>query len=309
MNEAPHDPARRSDDRSAAGHDASPTDDVAPGGEELLERIVVVLHRPQDLVNVALVIRSMKNMGLRRIRVVAPREAMDPTRLEGIAHGTGDLIEALEVHDDLESALADAGHVTGTSARRRSVRQKWRSPEEAAQDLLRRASRGIVALVFGPEDRGLTNRELDLCHEVISIPTNPEHPSLNLSHAALLHFYELRRAADELAGVEGRDLEPQPRHRAPPAPSEELEAFFDVWEEAMTEIGLFYGVDTGPKMRSYRNILQRADMDRRELKLMEATAYEILHYARRERARLRQEMEEDDEAAGGDVTSGEDAGP
>lgn len=259
-------------------------------GERLLAGITVVLHHPQDLVNVALVLRSMKNMGLRQLRVVEPREAMDPTRLEGIAHGTRDLIDALEVHGSLESALADAAHVTGTTARRRSVRQRWRSPEEAAPDLVRRAAEGQVALVFGPEDRGLSNQELDLCHELLTIPANPEHPSLNLSHAALLHFYELRRAAGELAGVEERDLEPQPRHRAPPASNEELEAFFDTWKRAMTEIGLFYGVDTGPKMRSYRNIFQRADLDRRELKLMEATAYEVLHYARRERARLRQNV-------------------
>ncbi len=281
------------------GARSEPSEPDEPRGDRLLGNITVVLHHPQDLVNVALVIRSMKNMGLRRLRVVDPREPMDPTRLEGIAHGTADLIEAMEVHGTLEEALADAARVVGTTARRRSVRQSWRSPREAAPDLVRRAADGPVALVFGPEDRGLSNEELDLCHELLTIPADPDHPSLNLSHAALLHFYELRRAADEVAGVEDRDLEPQPRHRAPPASNQELESFFDTWERAMTEIGLFYGVDTGPKMRSYRNVFQRADLDRRELKLMEATAYEILHYARRERARLRQELTGDPEGPEG----------
>lgn len=276
------------------GDTAGPRDADLPGdlrGADLLERPVVVLHRPRDLVNVALVIRAMKNVGLRRLRLVAPREEFDPTRVEGIAHGTGDLIRATEIHDTLEDALADAAHVAGTSARRRSERRQWKTPEEVAPELLRRTGRETVALVFGPENRGLTNEELDLCHQVLCIPTSPDHPSLNLSHAALLLFWELRRAADEMVGVEARNLEPQPRHRAPPATTGELEDFFEVWERALHEIGLFYGVDPVPKMRTYRSVFQRADLDRRELELMEATAYEILHYARRERARIRQEVE------------------
>lgn len=275
---------------------AEPAEAGQPGEAaepHLLERPVVVLHRPQDLVNVALVIRAMKNAGLRRLRLVAPREEFDPTRVEGIAHGTADLIRETEIHDTLEGALADAAQVVGTSARRRSERRQWRTPAEVSRELLLRTRTETVALVFGPEDRGLSNEELDLCHEVLCIPTNPDHPSLNLSHAALLVFWELRRAADELVGVEERDLEPQPRHRAPPATSGELEDFFEVWERALHEIGLFYGVDPVPKMRTYRSVFQRADLDRRELELMEATAYEILHYARRERARIRQEVEEE----------------
>lgn len=257
-----------------------------------LDRFLVVLHEPRDLVNVALVIRAMKNMGLARLRVVRPLE-WNPHRIEGIAHGTEDLVEAASVVERLDEALADATYVVGTSARRRASRQQWWTPEEAALRLLPRAGRGDVALLFGREDRGLSNEDLDRCHALISIPTSPEHPSLNLAHAALLVFYELRKVAAAEGEAARRDLSAKRRTRTPPATVEELESLFRVWEEALDEIGFFHGIDPLPKMRSFRSIFQRADLDRRELGLLQAAAYEVLHYARRERARLR--GEDDDE--------------
>lgn len=259
------------------------------------ERMVVVLHEPQDLVNVALVTRAMMNMGLRYLRVVDPDEEMDPYRLTGIAHGSDELVEAAEVHDTLEEALSDCTHVVGTSARRRSVKQEWREPAEAAPEIVERTGGGKVAVVFGREDKGLSNRDLDRCHELLNIPTDPEKTSLNLSHAALVIFYELRRAVREEQELPERDLSPKPTHQVPRATAGELESLFEVWEEALDELGMFSGIDPGPKMTSFRSIFQRAELDEREVRLLKASAYEILHYARRERARLRGEIESDDD--------------
>lgn len=262
-----------------------------------LDRLVVVLHRPRDLVNIALVIRAMKNMGLSRLRVVEPGE-WDAYRLEGVAHGTEDVIEAAEHFDTLEEAIADAVRVVGTTARRRSHPRDWSTPEEAAPGLLARSEEGVVALVFGPEDRGLSNEELDLCHELLSIPSDPDHPSLNLAHAALLVFYEMRRAARREAELEERDLSPGKDREAPPATAEELEEFFGVWEDALDTLGFFHGIDPGPKMRSFRSLFLRADPDRRELGLLEAAAWEIIHYVRRMKARYGIEEEEEDAGDG-----------
>ena len=255
------------------------------------EGLVVVLHEPNDLVNVALVIRAMKNMGLSRLRVVRPAEPLDPYRLEGIAHGTDDLIARLERFESLNEAIADAAWVLGSSARRRSSRQQWWTPADAAPRILDRAATGGVALLFGPEDRGLSNEELDRCHAVISVPTSPEHPSLNLAHAALLVFYELRLERLRRGEAVDRDLSSKQRRTTPPASAEELERFFEVWQEAMETVGLFHGIDPLPKMRTFRTIFQRAELDRRELGLLEAAAYEVIHYAERERARARQRLE------------------
>lgn len=287
----PTDPPSTESQPGAAGE----SDASVPPAEDPLARVVIVLHQPQDLVNVALVVRAMMNFGLRRLRLVAPAEEFDPYRVQGIAHGSEHVVEATEIHARLDEALEDVTHVAGTSARRRSVKQQWRTPSDAAPDLLGRARAGKVALLFGREDRGLTNRELDRCDEILTVPTDPERSSLNLSHAALLVFYEVRQAARERAELRERDLSPKPTHQVPPATLGELESFFDAWQEALEQIGLFKGLDPLPKMRSFRNVFQRADLDRRETKLMEAVAYEIIHYARRERARIRQELQGEEE--------------
>lgn len=276
--------------RSSAQEPSRPLPGTA---DDPFEHLVVVLHEPQDLVNVALVIRGMMNMGLRHLRVVNPDEEMDPYRLTGIAHGSDELVEAAEVHDSLESALSDCTHVVGTSARRRSVKQEWREPVEAAPEIVARTGGGNVAVVFGREDKGLSNEDLDRCHELLNIPTDPEKTSLNLSHAALIVFYELRQAVGEAGDLPDRDLSPKPTHQVPRATAEQLESLFDVWEEALDELGMFSGIDPGPKMTSFRSIFQRAELDEREVRLLKASAYEILHYARRERARLRGEIQGD----------------
>ncbi len=245
-----------------------------------LDRAIVVLHEPQDLVNVALVVRAMKNMGLSKLRLVRPAE-YDEWRISGIAHDTRDVVERIRLFDSLEEALADTAVVIGSTARRRTVRQTWREPDEIGPMLGALAPTDRLALLLGREDSGLPNEALDLCHGAVCIPTNPDHPSLNLAHAVLVLCYELRK----WAGGSGRDLSPKKRRDRPLATHAEMEEFFGLWEKAMTEAGLFWGLDPLPKMRSFRNIFQRAAVDGRELGLLMATAYEIIHFAKRERAR------------------------
>jgi TrmH family RNA methyltransferase len=118
--------------------------------------IVVVLHEPQDLVNIAHVVRAMKNFGLRDLRLVAPRE-YDAFRVEGIAHQTRDVLARVRVVDTLGAALADCVHVVGFTARGRTAKRNLQRPREAAAEALPLAAEGPVALLFGREDKGLDN--------------------------------------------------------------------------------------------------------------------------------------------------------
>ncbi len=247
-----------------------------------LDQTFIVLHEPQNLVNIALVIRAMKNMGLTRLRLVRPAE-FDTWRVGGIAHDTHDVVDRVELFDDLAEALADTSYVLGVTARRRANRQDWWSPDEAASELSARGE--PLAIVFGREDRGLSNEALDLCHGLVSIPTNPEHSSMNLAHAAVIVFYELRKALFGSVDWTARDMSFKKRRQVPPASHEELEDFFEKWQMAMEEIGLFQGIDPVPKMRTFRGLFQRADLDRRELGLIMATAFEVLNFAEREKKR------------------------
>src|SRR5687767_9967341 len=142
-----------------------------------LDAIRVVLYEPQNPINIAAVVRAMKNMGLSSLRLVRPVE-YDPHRLEGIAHDTHDVIDRIERYETLDEALADCVRVAGFTARRRAAKRKILAPREAATELLEFAQEGPVALLFGREDSGLPNEALDRAHLAITIPTT-EHSSLN----------------------------------------------------------------------------------------------------------------------------------
>jgi TrmH family RNA methyltransferase len=275
--------------------DTDSSDSIPPetvdtaAGRAVLARFVVVLYQPQDLVNIALVVRAMKNMGLTRLRLVSPA-IFNAYRITGIAHDTHEIVDAVELFDEFDQAVGDAIRVVAMTARRRASRQVWSEPAEGARELVERSADGDIALVFGREDKGLPNEILDRCHEAVCIPTNPEHPSLNLAHAAMILFYEVRRAVRRSFDLEERDLSGKARDQAPPATAAEMEEFFGIWERAMAALGMFRGVEPSTKMRSYRRILKRAEPDRRELRLFEATAWRIVHFATRIEARIRDQI-------------------
>lgn len=237
--------------------------------------ILIVLDQPQDLVNIAHVARAMKNFGFRDLRLVAPRD-YDAYRVEGIAHRTHDLLARVRLCGTLEAALADCVHVVGLTARGRTAKRTVQRPRAAAAEILDRARSGPVALVFGREDTGLTNESLDRCHRVVTMPTNPAYPSLNLGHAVVLMLYELALAR----GDEARPVKP-PRRRAPPATVEELERLFADAEQALAAIEFFKKRSARTVMRTARDVTHRLPLDRREAKLLRAMAIEVIKYRER----------------------------
>ena len=207
---------------------ADSSDAIAPeaidteAGRAALARFVVVLYQPQDLVNIALVVRAMKNMGLTRLRLVSPA-IFNAYRVTGIAHDTHEIVDAVELFDEFDDAVADMVRVVAMTARRRASRQVWSEPDTGAEKLVARSAEGDIALVFGREDRGLPNEILDRCHEAVCIPTNPDHPSLNLGQAAMIILYEVRRAVRKSFDLDERELSGKTRDQAPPATAAELE--------------------------------------------------------------------------------------
>ena len=236
--------------------------------------LVVVLHRPQDLVNIASVIRVMKNFALRDLRLVAPAE-YDAFRVEGIAHKTGDVLKRVVVFDALDQALADCHHVVGFTARQRSAKRNAQRPREAAGEVLAVSEATLVALVFGPEDRGLTNDELDRCHRIVTIPTSADYASLNLAQAVAVMAYELF-----LAG--GTPPFKSPRRSADPATQEQLERLFADVRNALEAIDFFKTRNPELIMRTVREVLHRTPLDAREVELARAMCIEAAKRVRRE---------------------------
>jgi len=237
--------------------------------------IAVVLHEPQDLVNIAHVVRALKNFGFRDLRLVSPRE-YDSYRVEGIAHQTQDVVARVARFDHLEEALRDCVHVVGFTARGRTAKRNLQRPRDAAREILTRAEAGPVALLFGREDKGLPNEALDRCHRVVTIPTNPAYPSLNLAHAVVLMLYELALAR----GDDDRPFK-TPRREGPPATVGDLERLFADAEAALRVIEFFKTRQVEGVMRTVREVIHRTPLDEREAKLLRAMAIEVVKYGER----------------------------
>ncbi len=242
--------------------------------DSLLDAVVVVLYEPLDPVNIAGTIRAMKNMGVSRLRLVRPVE-YDPYRLEGIAHGTRDLIDRIERFDAFDEAVSDCIRVVGFTARRRAAKFRVIPPRVAAIELLDAAADGTVAMAFGREDSGLPNDILDRVHAAVTIPTT-DHASLNLALAVLIGLYDLHLAVGDVT----RKLAP-PRKATPPPSAEEYERFFADVERALAAIEFFKTRSNEAIMRSVRSLAFRAAPDARELSLIRAMAIEVMRFLER----------------------------
>ena len=233
----------------------------------LAEHVVIVLNEPQDRVNIAGGIRAMMNTGLRRLRLVDPVE-WDEYRIEGIAHGSELVRHRAEFYESLDAATGDAVEVVGTTARRRAMRHSWEHPRDGAGEILELAASGSgpVAIVFGREDIGLTNEQLDRCDRIWTVPTDPERPSLNLAQAVLLVCYELW-----LAGPGSEKPLPRPRRDAPPATAAHIEDVFTHVDRHLRAINFYRGgKNPDAVLRTLRAIVRRAGIDEREAELIRA---------------------------------------
>ena len=240
--------------------------------------LVVVLNETQDLVNVASVVRAMKNFGLRDLRLVAPAEEIETRRITGVAHGSHDLVKRIRTYADLDDALEDRTYVVGMTARQRAAKRNMQRPAEAARSLVAAASDGAAGLLLGREDRGLTNEQLDRCHRVVTIPTNPDYAALNLAQAFTIMAYELFIARED------PEFKP-PRRSAPPATYEQLEQLFERAEAALAAIEFFKTRQTASIMRTVREVAHRTPLDSREVSLFRAMSIEVVRFLERKGVR------------------------
>ena len=268
--------AGRSDGRTV-GQETEPEEKRSrPSGSPTVRPPILVLVNPQDIVNIASAVRIAKNFGLEKIRLVNP-DVFDPYRIEGIAHNTADLVARIEILDSLEAAIADCVFTAVLTARERAAKRRVMRPREAALALRQEALAGPVAVVAGREDSGLTNAELDLGHALVTIPTDPTHPSLNLAQAVAIMAYESWVAG----GGEAIPLKP-PRNQAEPATGGQLEELFADWTKALWAIDFFKTRRPEHVMRSFREMVYRAALDGREASLLRAMGIEVVRFLERQ---------------------------
>ncbi len=247
------------------------------------ENLRIVLVGTQHPGNIGAAARAMKTMGLGALALVAPEREPDAESV-AMAAGADDLIAGAGRFDALPAAIADCALVLGCTARRRSVSLPEHEPRSAAQALVAAAARGPVALLFGRERTGLSNDELQCCHAAVHIPADPAFSSLNVASAVQVMAYELRRAvlgldAGMVAAPAQAPVAPDHPDDAP-ASSAELEAFFAHLDQTLFTIDFHKGRAAETVMRRLRRLYLRADLSRREVRILRGILAESERMAR-----------------------------
>ncbi len=242
--------------------------------QEHLDRITVVLHRPQHPGNVGSVARAMMNMGLSKLRLVSPCDYYADMARWMAVRGR-DILAAAEIFDELASALADCHLVVGTvPPDRERFRFEAQPPRQLAERLLSIHRADRIALLFGREDCGLSNRELDLCQEFVSIPGSAACHSLNLSQAVMVIAYEVF-----LATLQGGESADRPR-----SDTRTLEAMYCHFEEALRSVGFLNGENPAHIMRDLRRVFGRSCLDEREVRIFRGICRQMMWAASRKRS-------------------------
>jgi TrmH family RNA methyltransferase len=231
-----------------------------------------VLVEPQFAGNVGSCARALKNLGFGRLCLVRPR--CDPRDAEArrMAVDAADVLESILVCDDLATALEGARTVVGTS--RRTGKHRWPHYrlDAFAPELAQFAASGSLAVLFGREDHGLSDAELDRCTHLVHIPAADPYPSFNLAQAVLLVAYELFCAMGAPA--------PAAQEREP-ATDAEREAFYEHLRQALWAVGYLHRDSDEPIMRRVRRLFGRTSMTVEEVRLLRGVARQTLWIAGR----------------------------
>ena len=233
-----------------------------------LDHIAIMLVQAQIPENIGAAARAMRNMGLSRLILVDPKNC-DLTRVVKMSTGSSiDIVEEMEVYKDLEEALGPFHFVAGTTARTGSLRPSMTRPRNLAQDIIAISQSNQAAILFGPEDRGLSKEHLRFCDTIVTIPT-ARFSSLNLAQAVMIVCYEIFLAARE-----------SPQETLPRLANRfELEGMYAHLKEVLLKIGFIDRQNPEHWMLNIRRFLSRAPLRAREARIIRGVCRQIDWYA------------------------------
>ena len=236
-----------------------------------------VLVRPQMGENIGAAARAMWNFGLDRMAVVAPRDGWPNQKAVAMASGAGRLLDEARLFPTTAEAIGEAQFVFATTARSRDLTKEVYSPEAAMRDAAARIASGQrVAVLFGPERAGLENDDIARANAIISVPVNPEFPSLNLAQCVLLTAYEWRRATTEVTAVETALAGTEP------ATGIEIDKLGEHYEERLTEAGFFFPPEKAEGMKLVlRNLWSRMPLTRADVQVLHGILRQMVRWKER----------------------------
>ena len=235
--------------------------------EARLENITVVLHEPHIPENIGAAARAICNMGISNLVVVNPKN-YDLERIQKMATVAAvEIVENIKIYNTLQEALSEFNWVVGTTARTGSHRQTIRDPRQLAEELVDISQNNKIAILFGPEDKGLANRELGYCHTAVTIPTG-KCTSLNLAQAVMVICYEIF--------VAGKDLSPPFTPRL--ASFYELEGMYEHLKEVLIKIDFIDPKNPDYWFQNIRRFFSRLKLLSREVKIIRGICRQLLWY-------------------------------
>lgn len=232
--------------------------DIKEERDTSVDNISIVLVEPQSSGNVGSVARAMKNTGFKNLTLINPCDYKNNEAFS-FACKADDMLFRARVYNTLDDCIKDSDIVIGTTRRMGKLRYPLLTLHEAVPKILELGAANRVSILFGREDKGLTNEEIPLCDILLEIPTHPEYPSINLSHAVFTVCYHLFIAAGAKS----------PAVRV--APREELERMYVHMEETLRKIG--YGEHGGEYLlqsilRSFRKLFGRTGLMQKEINML-----------------------------------------
>jgi len=240
-----------------------------------LDHIRIVLVNTTHPGNIGAAARAMKNMGLSKLYIVEPKTFPSEEANWRAGHAL-DVLESAKVTENLESAIEGCGLVIGTSARERKIPWPLLNPRACANTVAEEVDQTEVAIVFGREDRGLTNEELQMCNLHLNIPTNAEYSSLNLAQAVQVVCYELRMRLvgdgldQPITEIEQTQAVPDAMRdwdvKLADAPM--LNHMFEHLEQTLIEIEFLDPEAQRQVMTRFRRLFTRVRMDEMEVQMM-----------------------------------------
>ena len=233
----------------------------------MLANIRIVLVRPRGSGNIGSIARAMKNMGQNELAIVGRARTRSFWARAMAVHGR-DILANAKCCDSIRQAIGDCALVVGTTCRSGLYRRHSQTPREVAPEIVAAARNGKVALIFGPEDHGLSNKDLEHCQLLMTIPTHPDYPSLNVAQAVVICLYELYLAT--LAPAENAGIQR--------APAEDVERLFDRMQTVLLKIGFLDSENPEHMLLAFRRILGRAGLEDKDVRIFTGLFRQIEWY-------------------------------
>lgn len=232
------------------------------------DHVDIVLQRPRYPENIGAAVRAMRNMGLERLIVVEPENYDLEKILKMATHASAGMVQGIQRFDDLGTALAPYEYVVGTTARLGKQRNEYATPASMARKLIQFSQNNRIAVLFGPEDRGLTNEDVRFCHALVNIPT-AEFSSLNLAQAVMVVCYELFQATE---------LEPE-RFIPRLANRFELDNMYDQLKDILVRISFLNPTNPEYWLNNLRVFFTRMQLRAKDVNIIRGVCRQIDWYA------------------------------